>query len=178
MPTKKKAPPKGKSTAGKAAAKDSSSLEGRKAPAFALADQAGNTLKLADLIGTKKLVLYFYPKDLTPGCTIEACSFRDQQAALRSAGAQVVGISGDSTVLHEKFRAKHDLNFPLLSDVGNEVGRAYGVYKKKSLYGREFMGIERTTFVIGRDGVVRKVFPKVKVAGHTAQVLAALKEVD
>jgi len=178
MPTKKKAPPKGKSTAGTAAAKDLSSLEGRKAPAFALADHAGNTVKLADLIGTKKLVLYFYPKDLTPGCTIEACSFRDQRAALRSAGAQVVGISGDSTALHEKFRVKYDLNFPLLSDVGNEVGRAYGVYKKKSLYGREFMGIERTTFVIGRDGVVRKVFPKVKVAGHTAQVLAALREID
>ena len=168
MPTKKKAPPKGKSTAGTGVAKDSSSLEGRKAPAFAL----------ADLIGSKKLVLYFYPKDLTPGCTIEACSFRDQRAALRSAGAQVVGISGDSTALHEKFRVKYDLNFPLLSDVGNEVGRAYGVYKKKSLYGREFMGIERTTFVIGRDGVVRKVFPKVKVAGHTAQVLAALREID
>jgi peroxiredoxin Q/BCP len=177
MPTKKKAPPKAKSTAG-TAAKGSTSLQGRKAPGFALADHAGNTVKLADLIGSKKLVLYFYPRDLTPGCTIEACSFRDQQAALRSAGAQVVGISGDSAALHEKFRAKYDLNFPLLSDLGNEVGRAYGVYKKKSLYGREFMGIERTTFVIGKDGVVRKVFPKVKVAGHTEQVLAALKEID
>jgi len=178
MPTKKKAPSKGKSTAGRTGGKDSPSLEGRKAPGFALPDHAGNTVKLADLIGSKKLVLYFYPKDLTPGCTIEACSFRDQQAALRSSGAQVVGISGDSTALHEKFRTKYDLNFPLLSDVGNEVGRAYGVYKKKSLYGREFMGIERTTFVIGRDGVVRKVFPKVKVGGHTEQVLAALKEID
>jgi thioredoxin-dependent peroxiredoxin len=178
MPIKKKAPSRGRSTAPTAAAKDSISLEGRKAPGFALADQAGNTVKLADLIGSKKLVLYFYPKDLTPGCTIEACGFRDQQAALRSAGAQVVGVSGDSSALHEKFRAKYDLNFPLLSDVGNEVGRAYGVYKKKSLYGREFMGIERTTFVIDRDGLVRKVFPKVKVSGHTEQVLAALKEID
>jgi peroxiredoxin Q/BCP len=178
MPTKKKAAPKGKSTAATAVGKDSTSLEGRKAPGFSLVDHAGNTVRLADLIGSKKLVLYFYPKDLTPGCTIEACSFRDQQAALRAAGAQVVGISGDSTALHEKFRAKHDLNFPLLSDAGNEVGRAYRVYKKKSLYGHEFMGIERTTFVIGRDGVVRKVFPKVKVAGHTEQVLAALKEIE
>jgi len=178
MPTKKKAPPKGKSSKGKAAAPDSTRLEGRKAPGFVLADHAGNTVKLSDLVGSKNLVLYFYPKDLTPGCTIEACSFRDQQAALRSAGAQVVGVSGDSTALHEKFRAKYDLNFPLLSDQGNRVGRAYGVYKKKSLYGREFMGIERTTFVIGKDGVVRKVFPKVKVAGHTEEVLAALKELE
>ena len=135
MPTKKKAPSKGKSTAGRRGGKDSPSLEGRKAPGFALPDHAGNTVKLADLIGSKKLVLYFYPKDLTPGCTIEACSFRDQQAALRSSGAQVVGISGDSTALHEKFRTKYDLNFPLLSDVGNEVGRAYACTRRNLFMG-------------------------------------------
>src|SRR5215470_10365967 len=177
MPTaKKRAKPSSKSPAKADSA--SAALLGKKAPAFELLDADGKPVALSDLIGSGSLVLYFYPKDMTPGCTIEACSFRDGQAALRSAGAQVVGISGDSTALHDKFRAKYDLNFPLLSDVGNEVGRAYGVYKKKSLYGREFMGIERTTFVIGRDGVVRKVFPKVKVGGHTEQVLAALKEID
>jgi len=174
MPTKKTPTAKAKS-APKAAASESSRLEGKKAPAFELPDQAGNPVKLADLVKSKKLVLYFYPKDLTPGCTTEACSFRDNQAALRAAGAQVVGISGDSTSLHERFRAKYDLNFPLLADVGNKVGRAYGVYKMKSLYGREYMGIERTTFLIGKDGIVHKVFPKVKVKGHTEEVLAALK---
>ena len=175
MPTGKKsittkADPK-KSTAGA----DSTLLEGRKAPDFELSDGEGNKVKLRDLIGSKTLVLYFYPRDMTPGCTIEACSFRDNQAAIRKAGAQVVGISADSPASHEKFRAKYDLNFPLLADVGNEVGKLFGVYKMKSLYGREFMGIERTTFIIDKGGVVRKVFPKVKVGGHTEEVLAAIK---
>jgi len=174
MPTRKKSTTKAKSSPA-SASPDSIRLEGKKAPAFELPDQAGNPVKLADLVKSKNLVLYFYPKDLTPGCTIEACSFRDNQAALRAAGAQVVGINGDSTSLHEKFRSKYDLNFPLLADVGNKVGRAYGVYKMKSLYGREYMGIERTTFLIGKDGIVHKVFPKVKVNGHTEEVLAALK---
>jgi thioredoxin-dependent peroxiredoxin len=156
---------------------DSVALEGKKAPAFWLPDAGGKQVRLADLIGTKSLVLYFYPKDMTPGCTTEACSFRDNADALRRAGARVVGVSGDSPESHTKFTGRYDLNFPLLSDADNKVGRAYGVYKKKSLYGREFMGIERTTFIVDRAGVIRKVFPKVKVAGHTEQVLAALKEI-
>lgn len=163
--------------AAKPRAGDSSGLEGKRAPGFALPDSSGRTVRLADLIGTHNLVLYFYPKDMTPGCTTEACSFRDNSAALRAAGARVVGISGDSPESHTKFTGRYDLNFPLLSDADHKAGRAYGVYKKKSLYGREFMGIERTTFIVDRGGVIRKVFPKVKVAGHTEQVLAALSEI-
>ncbi len=150
-------------------------LEGKQAPPFVLPDASGQRVALADLTRGGALVLYFYPKDMTPGCTTEACSFRDNLEAIRRAGATVVGISGDSPDSHQKFIAKHALNFPLLSDTGNKVGKLYGVYKKKSLYGREFMGYERTTLVIGPDGIVRKVFPKVKVNGHTAEVMAALK---
>ena len=105
-------------------------------------------------------MLYFYPKDLTPGCTVEACDFRDTAARLKAAGAQVVGVSADSPDSHRKFTDKHALNFPLLSDADNRVTRLYGVYKKKSLYGREFMGIERTTFVIDRAGVIRRSSPR------------------
>jgi|SRR5581483_10564422 len=176
MPTKSKTESSRKTA--KPAGADSTSLEGRKAPDFQLVDDRGRTVRLADLTGSKDLVLYFYPKDMTPGCTTEACAFRDSLEAIRRAGAQIVGVSGDSQASHEKFRDKYDLNFPLLSDPDNRAAKAYGVYKKKSLYGREFMGIERTTFIIGKDGVVRKVFPKVKVAGHAEQVLAALKEMD
>ena len=154
-----------------------SSLEGSKAPQFELADASGAKVALTDLIGKKNLILYFYPKDMTPGCTTEACSFRDNIEGIRRLGAQVVGISGDSSASHQKFIDKHALNFPLLADVGNEVGKRYGVYTMKSLYGREFMGYVRTTMVIGKNGVIRKVFPKVKVNGHTAEVIAALKDI-
>ena len=155
----------------------SAALEGKKAPAFELLDADGKSVALKQLIGASNLVLYFYPKDMTPGCTIEACSFRDNIAPLKKLGAKVVGISGDSTDSHGRFIAKHDLNFPLLADPGNKVCKLYGVYKMKSLYGREFMGIERTTFVIDKTGIVRRVFPKVKVNGHTEEVLDALKEI-
>ncbi len=151
-------------------------LEGKNAPAFELATGDETTVALKDLLGKANLVLYFYPKDMTPGCTTEACDFRDNLGAMRKLGAEVAGISADSPGSHRRFAEKHGLNFTLLSDPGNEVSRLYGVYKKKSLYGREFMGIERTTFIIDRDGVVRKVFPKVKVKGHGEEVLAALKE--
>lgn len=151
-------------------------LMGTKAPAFALPDQDGNQVSLDSLTARGNVVLYFYPKDMTPGCTTEACSFRDNLDALRALGAEVVGVSADSSDSHRRFIAKQSLNFPLLSDPGNTVTKAYGVYKKKSLYGREFMGIERTTFIIGRDGTIKKVFPKVKVSGHTDEVLAALKD--
>jgi peroxiredoxin Q/BCP len=154
------------------------SLEGQPAPAFSLKAQNGAPLSLEDLIAEGVLVLYFYPKDLTPGCTTQACSFRDNLSAVREAGATVVGVSGDTSTLHDRFIAKHELNFPLLSDTDNKVAKAYGVYKKKSLYGREFMGIERTTFVIDREGVIRRVFPKVKVDGHTEEILTALKDLN
>jgi peroxiredoxin Q/BCP len=152
-------------------------LEGRKAPDFKLPDSNGNLVALKELLGGGAVVLYFYPKDMTPGCTTEACSFRDNIKAIRKLGAEVVGISADSVQSHGKFAGKYDLNFPLLADPGNTVSRAYGVYKKKSLYGREFMGIERTTFIIGQDGKVRTVFRKVKVNGHTDEVIAALKAI-
>ena len=156
---------------------DGASLEGTKAPAFELPDESGNKVALKDLIGKKNLILYFYPKDMTPGCTTEACSFRDNIEGIRRLGAQVIGISGDSSASHQKFIEKHALNFPLLADVGNEVGKRYGVYKMKSMYGREYMGYERTTMVVDKTGVIRKVFPKVKVNGHTAEVISALKEI-
>lgn len=151
-------------------------LTGRKAPAFTLPDQNGRPVSLASLTAGANLVLYFYPKDMTPGCTAEACSFRDNLGAVRALGAQVAGVSADSAGSHQKFIERQSLNFPLLSDPDNTVTRAYGVYRMKSLYGRQFMGIERTTFIIGRDGLVKRVFPKVKVNGHVEQVLAALKE--
>jgi peroxiredoxin Q/BCP len=151
-------------------------LEGRKAPAFSLPDADGNTVALCDLVGKRKLVLYFYPKDMTPGCTAEASSFRDNLDAIRRLGAEIVGISADSSASHAKFAAKNALNFTILSDFENKVARLYRVYKKKSLYGREFMGVERTTFLIGNDGIIHRVFPKVKVKNHTSEVLAALKE--
>jgi thioredoxin-dependent peroxiredoxin len=157
---------------------DSVSLLGKKAPAFKLPDQDGKPTSLSSLTAKGPVVLYFYPKDSTPGCTIEACSFRDNLGTAQKLGAQIVGVSADSTASHQKFIAKQSLNFPLLSDPDNAVTKAYGVYKKKSLYGREFMGIERTTFIIAKNGVIKQVFPKVKVNGHTEEVLAALKQLE
>ncbi|MEO8499504.1 MAG: thioredoxin-dependent thiol peroxidase [Vicinamibacteria bacterium] len=148
--------------------------EGKNAPAFTLPSSEGGAVSLKDLKG-KTVVLYFYPKDDTPGCTREACEFRDSQAALKKAGAVVFGVSGDSLESHGKFKAKYKLNFPLLSDDGNEVATKFGAYGEKTLYGRKFMGIIRSTFIIDGGGVVRKVFPKVKVDGHAEKVLEAVK---
>jgi thioredoxin-dependent peroxiredoxin len=147
--------------------------EGRKAPAFKLASSEGGEVSLAELKG-KTVVLYFYPKDDTPGCTREACSFRDSQAALRKKGVVVLGVSADSLDSHGKFKRKYKLNFPLLSDPDKSVAKAYGAWGEKTLYGRTFMGMIRSTFVIDGAGVVRKVFPKVKVDGHVEKVLAAV----
>ncbi len=158
-----------------AAAIEAADLAGRPAPDFTLPNQDGAPVSLASLTARGNLVLYFYPKDMTPGCTVEACGFRDAVDEIHALGAEIVGVSADPPAAHRKFIEKHGLNFPLLSDPDNRVTSAYGVYKKKSLYGREFMGIQRTTFIIRRDGVVRTVFPKVKVSGHTGEVLAALK---
>jgi peroxiredoxin Q/BCP len=148
--------------------------EGGRAPAFKLESDSGEKVALKDFLG-QTVVLYFYPKDLTPGCTKESCDFRDSMARLKRAGAIVLGVSKDSVESHRKFIAKHDLNFPLLSDPEGEVCQAYGVWKEKSLYGRKFMGIERTTFVISSAGKIQKIFPKVKVPGHVEQVLSEIQ---
>lgn len=153
-------------------------LEGQPAPDFELPDAQGHPVKLSDLIAKGNLVIYFYPKDMTPGCTREACDFRDSASRLKAAGARVVGISSDSSQSHDKFTAKYELNFPLLADTDQRVSKAYGVYKMKSLYGREYMGIERTTLVVDRHGTIRKVFPKVKVDGHAGAVIDALKQLS
>lgn len=148
--------------------------EGSPAPDFALPTHDGSTVRLSDYRG-KTVVLYFYPKDDTPGCTTEACSFRDHWQVIEAAGAVVLGVSPDSPRSHERFAGKYGLPFPLLADEDHAVAELYGVWTEKTNYGKKYMGIERSTFVIGPDGVVRKVFRKVKVAGHVEQVLEAVK---
>jgi peroxiredoxin Q/BCP len=149
---------------------------GDKAPVFRLQDETGATRSLKDFAG-KALVLYFYPKDDTPGCTQESCDFRDNLNRLTSSGAAVAGLSADSVESHAKFKKKHGLNFPLLSDPGRAALEAYGVWQEKSLYGRKFMGIVRSTFVIDGKGVIRAAFPKVSVTGHVDEVIAAVREI-
>jgi peroxiredoxin Q/BCP len=143
------------------------------APDFTLPDQTGKPVTLSELRG-KKVVLYFYPKDDTPGCTTQACSLRDHIGEIENRGAVVIGVSPDTSASHEKFRAKYQLPFTLLADAAHEVAEKYGVWGEKSLYGRKYMGVDRTTFVIGEDGRIVKVFPKVKVERHLDQVLEAL----
>jgi len=147
--------------------------EGKKAPEFELSSSEGGEVKLKDLRGTT-VVLYFYPKDDTPGCTREACAFRDNQAALKRKGVVVLGVSGDSLASHDKFSAKYKLNFPLLSDPDKAVAKKYGAWGEKVLYGKKTVGMIRSTFVIDGEGVVRKVFPRVRVDGHADKVLEAL----
>lgn len=147
--------------------------EGGKAPDFNLPSDSGGTISLKDFKG-RTVVLYFYPKDATSGCTQEAIGFRDALPKFKRKGAVVLGVSRDSVASHLKFREKQALNFPLLSDETGEVCARYGVWVEKSMYGRKYMGIERTTVVIDADGRVAKIFPKVKVTGHVAEVLAAL----
>ena len=147
---------------------------GAKAPDFSLPDQDGSTVTLKSLKG-KQVVLYFYPKDDTSGCTKEACDFRDSLAPIKKAGAVVLGVSKDGKASHQKFIAKYGLPFALLSDEEVTVCTAYGVYKEKSMYGRKYMGIERSTFVIDATGRIKALFRKVKVPGHVDEVLAALK---
>lgn len=148
---------------------------GKKAPAFNLTDQSGKNVKLSDLKG-KKIVLYFYPKDNTSGCTKEACYFRDEISMFDKLDAVVLGVSADSVESHKKFADKYQLPFSLLSDPGKEMLETYGVWKEKSMYGKKYMGIERTTVIIDENGKVKKIFPKVKVDGHIEEVAAALKE--
>lgn len=146
---------------------------GARAPEFVLSGGDGKTVALSDFRG-KKVVLYFYPKDDTPGCTREACSFQENLAAVRKKGAVVLGISVDSTASHGRFAAKHGLRFPLLSDAEKTVVKQYGVWKKKSMYGKSYDGVERTTFIIDGQGLVTHIFRKVKVDGHTEEVLDSL----
>lgn len=147
---------------------------GDKAPDLSLPDQSGETVSLKDFKG-KQVVLYFYPKDDTPGCTKEACSFRDSETALKKAGAVVLGVSMDGQTSHQKFITKFKLPFTLLSDEDAAVSKAYGVYKLKNMYGRTYWGLERSTFVIDPAGKLKAIFRKVKVDGHTEEVLGALK---
>lgn len=149
---------------------------GQPAPDFCLPSTEKRDICLADFRGKQAVVLYFYPRDDTPGCTAEACSFRELRAAFNSQGAEILGVSTDSVRSHDKFRAKYGLDFPLLADVDHAVCERYGVWQLKKFMGRQYMGIARTTFVIGRDGLVKAVFPNVKVEGHARQVLAALDE--
>ncbi len=142
---------------------------------FTLQDDHGNTVNLTDFAG-KPVVLFFYPKADTPGCTIEACGFRDTFKKLQAAGAVVLGISRDSVKAQARFRDKYNLNYPLLADEDETVCNQFGVLKEKNMYGKKVTGIERTTFLIGPDQTLLRIFPKVKPEGHAEEVLAALRE--
>jgi peroxiredoxin Q/BCP len=147
--------------------------EGQPAPDFTLPADDGREVKLSDFRG-KPVVLYFYPKDDTPGCTKEACAFRDRSQELKDRGAVVLGVSPDDVASHGRFRDKYSLNFPLLADTGHGVAETYGAWREKNLYGKTSLGIQRSTFLIDREGRVRKVWKRVSVDGHDEEVLAAL----
>jgi len=149
--------------------------DGISAPDFSLSDSNGKKVSLNDFHG-KKVILYFYPKDMTSGCTQEACDFRDQFPNFKKLKAVVIGISPDSAASHKKFEDKYELPFILLSDEKKQVVKKYGVWKEKSMYGKKYMGVERTTFIIDEQGKILKIFPKVKVNGHVEEVLQLLKE--
>ncbi|MCY3827777.1 MAG: thioredoxin-dependent thiol peroxidase [Rhodospirillaceae bacterium] len=149
--------------------------EGDKAPDFTVPTDGGGMVSLAGLKGGQ-VVLYFYPKDDTPGCTKEACAFRDALPDFSAADARIVGVSKDTAAKHDRFKAKYDLPFTLASDTDGSVCEAYGVWVKKKLYGREYMGIERATFLIGADGRVKRIWRRVKVPGHAEAVLDAARE--
>lgn len=148
---------------------------GNKAPAFTLTADDGSKVRLSDQKGSP-VVLYFYPKDDTPGCTKQACAFRDAESKLKKLGAKVFGVSPDDVDSHVKFRDKFSLNFPLLADPGHKVAEKYGAWREKNMYGKKKMGIQRSTFLIGADGKIAKLWKRVKVDGHDEYVLAALKE--
>ena len=149
--------------------------EGKKAPDFTAIDQDGKKVKLSSFKGKKNVVLYFYPKDMTPGCTTQACDFRDQYKNFKN--TVILGVSIDSAERHQKFIAKYDLPFTLLAETDKKVVQKYGIWQEKKLYGKTFMGIVRTTFIVDKTGTIQKIFPKVKVKTHIEEVLATLKEV-
>ncbi len=147
---------------------------GHKAPSFTAPTDAGDAISLSDYAG-KTLVLYFYPKDDTPGCTKEACGFNENLAALKKLKTAVIGVSKDSVASHQKFKEKFGLEFPLISDTDGKICEAYGTWMEKSMYGRKYMGIDRATFVIGPDGKIAALWRSVKVTGHIDAVIEALK---
>ncbi len=149
--------------------------EGDKAPAFSGKDQNGNTVSLSNLKG-KRVILFFYPKDMTPGCTAEACNLGENYSELQKRGFEVIGVSADSEVRHQKFIEKYNLPYTLLADTELEIIKAYGVWGWKKFMGKEYDGIHRTTFIIGKDGVLEKVILKVNTKDHTAQILAELSK--
>ncbi|HLE52265.1 MAG TPA: thioredoxin-dependent thiol peroxidase [Anaerolineales bacterium] len=149
---------------------------GTLAPDFRLADETEKEHSLSEYLG-KPVVLYFYPKDDTPGCIKEACNFRDDFGAYEEAGVVILGVSPDSPKSHAKFKAKYDLPFTLLADIGHKVCQAYGVWGRKKMMGREFDGVLRTTFLIGKDGRILEVFENVKPAEHSPEILAALSKI-
>ncbi|KOO47931.1 thioredoxin-dependent thiol peroxidase [Viridibacillus arvi] len=151
-------------------------LEGQQAPNFTLKNEQGELVSLADYIGKKSVVLYFYSKDMTPGCTTEACDFRDSHSDFSDLNTVILGVSPDDEKRHEKFIEKHGLPFSLLVDENHAVAETYGVWKLKKMYGREYMGIERTTFIIDENGVVIKEWRKVRVKGHIEEVLTYIRE--
>lgn len=148
--------------------------EGDKAPEFSLPASNGKSISLKDFKGKKRVVLYFYPKDDTPGCTVEACGFRDKVKAIESEDAMVLGVSPDGTDSHNKFIDKFKLPFLLLSDEDKKVCKAYGCWVKKNMYGKEYMGVARSTLVIGKDGRIEKIYEKVKPEGHNDEVIEFL----
>lgn len=171
-PAKKAAPKKSASSPAVQAAEASVQLQvGSPAPDFSVSTDEGQVVSLQDFVG-QTVILYFYPKDDTPGCTVEACDFRDNFMRLKSKRAVVLGVSRDSQDSHRKFKNKYELPFQLLVDSDGKLCEAYGAWKEKSMYGRKYMGIERMTVLIGPDGLIRKVYPKVQVKGHVDQVLA------
>nr|WP_106781118.1 thioredoxin-dependent thiol peroxidase [Lysinibacillus timonensis] len=152
-----------------------SSLINEKAPEFTLLNEKGEYISLSDFSG-KKVVLYFYPKDMTPGCTTEACDFRDHHESFSELNAVILGVSGDTSKQHSKFIEKYGLPFSLLVDEDHQVSEEYGVWVLKKMYGREYMGIERSTFLIDEEGIVRKEWRKVKVKNHIEEVLESVRE--
>lgn len=151
--------------------------EGSKAPSFKASTDGAGSVSLASLKGSW-VILYFYPKDSTSGCTAEACDFRDSMSRLTKLGAAVVGVSPDSVKSHDSFKAKYELNFPLLADTEKQICQDYDVWKEKSMYGKKYMGVERTTYIIDPKGKIVRVYEKVKVPGHVDSVLATLKELQ
>lgn len=147
---------------------------GEEAPVFCLPSTEGDEICLDAFRGKQTVVLYFYPKDDTPGCTTEACAFRTLREAFNARGAEILGVSPNTVRQHQKFREKYGLNFPLLADVDHAIAERYGVWQQKKFMGREYMGVVRTTFVIDKDGRIAAVFPNVKVDGHAEAVLAAI----
>jgi peroxiredoxin Q/BCP len=148
--------------------------EGQKAPTFTAKDQHGNKVSLANFKG-KKIVLYFYPKDSTPTCTVQACNLRDNFSLLQDNGLAIIGISPDDAISHKKFEAKYNLPFPLIVDTDQKIINDYGVWGEKQLYGRKYMGLHRTTFIINEKGVIEKIFLKPKSKQHSEEILTAIQ---